>query len=256
MTYISPKIRVRNLQKSFGPQKVLAGLSFDLYEGESLVIIGGSGTGKSVLLRCILGLYRPDAGDIFIDEVNVAKLSPGQWQHHLESFGMLFQGSALFDSMKVWENIAFALIQGHGMARAQAKEIAMEKLIAVDLAPEVANLYPAELSGGMQKRVALARAIASEPKVIFFDEPTTGLDPIVSGTINDLIVESVKKLGASTLTITHDINSLRHIADRVGLLFQGQLIWIGSVTEMEETDNPYVQQFIHGRAHGPFTDGV
>jgi len=254
MTHSPPKIRIHNLQKSFGSQKVLEELSLDLYEGESVVIIGGSGTGKSVLLRCILGLYKPDAGDIFIDDVNVTKLSAGQWQRHLESFGMLFQGSALFDSMKVWENIAFALIQGHGMGRAQAKEIAMEKLTAVNLAPEVANLYPAELSGGMQKRVALARAIASEPKVIFFDEPTTGLDPIVSGTINDLIVESVKKLGASTLTITHDINSLRHIADRVGLLFQGRLIWMGSVTEMEETDNPYVQQFIHGRAHGPFTD--
>jgi phospholipid/cholesterol/gamma-HCH transport system ATP-binding protein len=256
MIYSPPKLRIRNLQKSFGSKKVLDGLNLDLHAGESLVIIGGSGTGKSVLLRCILGLYKPDAGDIFIDEVNVTKLSASQWQHHLESFGMLFQGSALFDSMKVWENIAFALIQGHGMPRAQAKEIALEKLAAVDLLPAVANLYPAELSGGMQKRVALARAIASEPQVIFFDEPTTGLDPIVSGTINDLIVESVKRLGASALTITHDINSLRRIADRVGLLFEGRLIWTGSVAEMEETDNLYVQQFIHGRAHGPFTDPV
>ncbi|MEI8296062.1 MAG: ATP-binding cassette domain-containing protein, partial [Alphaproteobacteria bacterium] len=252
--YSPPKLRIRDLQKSFGQKKVLDGLSFDLNAGESMVIIGGSGTGKSVLLRCILGLYKPDAGDIFIDEVNVAKLSAGQWQQHLESFGMLFQGAALFDSMKVWENIAFALIQGHGMPRAKAKKIALEKLAAVDLAMSVANLYPAELSGGMQKRVALARAIASEPQVIFFDEPTTGLDPIVSGTINDLIVASVKKLGATTLTITHDINSLRRIADRVGLLFEGKLIWMGTVAEMETTDNPYVQQFINGRAHGPFTD--
>jgi len=254
MMYSPPKLRVRDLQKSFGQQKVLNGLSFDLHMGESMVIIGGSGSGKSVLLRCILGLFKPDAGDIFIDDVNVIKGSAGAWQHQLESFGMLFQGSALFDSMRVWENIAFALIQGHGMPRAQAKEIALEKLASVNLAPEVANLYPAELSGGMQKRVALARAIASEPQVIFFDEPTTGLDPIVSSIINDLIVASVKKLGAATLTITHDINSLRHIADRVGLLFEGKLIWTGSVTEMETTDNPYVRQFIHGSAHGPFTD--
>lgn len=255
MKKVESKISVRNLHKSFGDQKVLSGLDLDLYPSESLVVIGGSGTGKSVLIKCILGLLKPDKGKISIDGIDVTSLPSSKWQKQISRFGMLFQGSALFDSMTVWENIAFALIQGQGMDRKEAHKLALEKLAAVNLSPETADLYPAELSGGMQKRVALARAIAANPEVIFFDEPTTGLDPIIGRTINDLIRKCVKDLGTSAITITHDVNSVRRIADRVGLLFQGRLIWTGSVTELDKTDNPYVQQFIHGNPQGPYTTG-
>jgi phospholipid/cholesterol/gamma-HCH transport system ATP-binding protein len=248
-----PLIRVENLYKSFGSNHVLNGVSLSLGEQESFVVIGGSGTGKSVLIKCILGLLEPDSGDIFIQGKNVKSLSTKERQALMSSFGMLFQGGALFDSMVVWENIAFGLIQGKGMNRHDAKAIALEKLVAVDLPASAADIYPAELSGGMQKRVALARAIATNPKVIFFDEPTTGLDPIVSGTINDLIVRCVRQIGASAISITHDMNSLRKIGDRVGLLFKGQFVWKGTVAEMDATDNPYVNQFIHGLPEGPFT---
>jgi phospholipid/cholesterol/gamma-HCH transport system ATP-binding protein len=251
-----PIIRVENLHKSFGNNKVLDGVSLSVQEQESFVVIGGSGTGKSVLIKCILGLLTPDSGDIFIQGKNVKNLSLRERQGLLSSFGMLFQGGALFDSMVVWENIAFGLIQGKRMPLAEAKGIALEKLKAVDLPESTAYVYPAELSGGMQKRVALARAIATNPKVIFFDEPTTGLDPIVSGTINDLIVRCVRQIGASAITITHDMNSLRKIGDRVGLLFQGRLIWHGTVAEMDATDNSYVHQFIHGLPNGPFTQST
>jgi len=252
---IPPKISVRGLKKSFGSKVVLDGIDLDLHAKESFVVIGGSGTGKSVLIKCILGLIEPDAGNIKVDGQEITGLSYTARQKALDKFGMLFQGGALFDSMTVWENIAFALTYGHGMAAAKAREIAMEKLQAVNLDESVAMVYPAELSGGMQKRVALARAIAFNPEVIFFDEPTTGLDPIVSGTINQLIIDSVRRIGASALTITHDIPSLRKIADRVGLLCQGKLIWVGSVKEMDATDNPYVVQFVHGLPNGPFTTG-
>jgi phospholipid/cholesterol/gamma-HCH transport system ATP-binding protein len=249
----SPKIRVRGLKKSFGDKVVLNGIDLDLHAGESLVVIGGSGSGKSVLIKCILGLIHPDAGSIKIDGQEIVGLSYTAQQEALDKFGMLFQGGALFDSMTVWENVAFALTHGHGMGEAEAKEIAMEKLQAVDLDESTATIYPAELSGGMQKRVALARAIASNPEVIFFDEPTTGLDPIVSGTINELIINSVRKIGASALTITHDIASVRKIADRVSLLCDGKLIWSGTVKEMDKTKEPHVVQFIHGLPNGPFT---
>lgn len=247
------KIRVRGLKKSFGNKVVLDGIDLDLHAGESFVVIGGSGTGKSVLIKCILGLIEPDAGSIKIDGQEIVGLSYTAQQKALDKFGMLFQGGALFDSMTVWENVAFALTHGHGMSPQEAKKIALEKLQAVNLDESSAFIYPAELSGGMQKRVALARAIAANPEVIFFDEPTTGLDPIVSGTINKLIIDSVRHLGASALTITHDISSLRQIADRVGLLCQGKLIWTGTVKEMDKTDNPYVVQFINGLPNGPFT---
>jgi phospholipid/cholesterol/gamma-HCH transport system ATP-binding protein len=250
---ISPKIQVRGLKKAFGSNIVLNGIDLDVFPGESVVIIGGSGTGKSVLIKCILGLIHPDAGEIYVDGQDITKMSYGQQQKALEKVGMLFQGSALFDSMTVWENVAFGLTHGSGMSLLKAKPIALEKLKAVNLDESVAEIYPAELSGGMQKRVALARAIAGNPEVIFFDEPTTGLDPIVSGTINQLIIKCVRDLGASAITITHDINSLRKIADRVVLLFQGKLIWQGTVDEMDTTDNPYVYQFIHGLPHGPFS---
>lgn len=250
-----PIISVRNLYKSFGDNHVLQGISLDLGEQESLGIIGGSGTGKSVLIKCILGLLTPDSGEIFINGENIIGARSAKRQELIQSFGMLFQGGALFDSLPVWHNIAFGLIHGQRMDKNKARKIAMEKLEAVDLDDKVANIYPAELSGGMQKRVALARAIATNPKVIFFDEPTTGLDPIVSGTINDLIRRCVKDIGASALSITHDMHSLRIIADRVGLLFKGALVWEGKTSTIDRTKNPYVKQFINGLPHGPFTDG-
>ena len=249
----APFIEIMNLTKAFGHNKVLNGISFSVRKGESFVIIGGSGTGKSVLIKCILGLLTQDTGEIHINGQNLAKLSSSERQKILMRFGMLFQGGALFDSMTVAENIAFGLVQGLGMDKIHARKIALAKLDAVDLAAKVADVYPAELSGGMQKRVALARAIATNPDVIFFDEPTTGLDPIISGTINDLIVRCVREIGASAITITHDITSLRKIGDRVGLLYKGQFIWQGTALQMDETSNPYVEQFINGRPDGPFT---
>lgn len=250
-----PIISVKNLYKSFGDNHVLRGISLDLGSQESLGIIGGSGTGKSVLIKCILGLIEPDEGEILINGENMVGARSAKRQQLIQSFGMLFQGGALFDSLPVWHNIAFGLIHGQNMDKVKARKIAMEKLEAVDLDLKVADIFPAELSGGMQKRVALARAIATNPKVIFFDEPTTGLDPIVSATINDLIRRCVKDIGASAMSITHDMHSLRIIADRVGLLFQGDLIWTGTVSEMDKTKNPYVNQFINGLPHGPFTEG-
>jgi len=247
-----PLIRIENLKKRFGSKVVLDGINLEISAGESFVIIGSSGSGKSVLIKSILGLLPFDSGKIYLKGKNISLLSSRDRQELLTHIGMLFQGGALFDSMTVAENVAFGLAQGSGMKKTQAREIAIEKLKAVDLSPGVADIYPAELSGGMQKRVALARAIATNPDVIFFDEPTTGLDPIVSGTINDLILRCVRKLGASAVTITHDMNSLRKIADRVGLLFEGRLVWTGTVAEMDATDNPYVYQFIHGLPNGPF----
>ena len=249
----TPLIEVMNLTKAFGNNKVLNGISLAVNKGESFVIIGGSGTGKSVLIKCILGLLAQDAGEIRVNGEDLGKLSNTERQKILMRFGMLFQGGALFDSMTVAENIAFGLVQGLGMDKIQARKIALAKLSAVDLAAKVADVYPAELSGGMQKRVALARAIATNPEVIFFDEPTTGLDPIISGTINDLIVRCVHEIGASAITITHDITSLRKIGDRVGLLYKGQFVWQGTAKQMDETNNPFVDQFINGRPNGPFT---
>ena len=245
------KITVRGLKKAFGNKVVLDGIDFDLTAGESLVIIGGSGTGKSVTIKCILGLIRPDAGTILVDGENAIGLRGGDRDHFMRKFGMLFQGGALFDSLTVWENVAFSLTQGRHMARKQAREIALEKLGMVRLGEDVADLLPAELSGGMQKRVALARAIADEPEIIFFDEPTTGLDPITADAINDLIVETTTELNVATIAITHDMASVRKIADRVAMLHAGKLIWEGPVDDIDDSHNPYVDQFIHGRADGP-----
>jgi phospholipid/cholesterol/gamma-HCH transport system ATP-binding protein len=246
-----PKITVRGLCKSFGAKRVLDGLDLDIATGESVVVIGGSGTGKSVMLKCILGLLQPDAGSIEIDGKEVTDLSPTERERMMRKFGMLFQGGALFDSLPVWENVAFGLIMGHGMARAEAKNVALKKLAAVGLGPDVGELSPAELSGGMQKRVALARAIAAEPEIIFFDEPTTGLDPIMADVINDLIVKCVRELGATAVSITHDMASTRKIADRVAMIYDGRIIWAGPKAEIDNSGNPYVDQFIHGRATGP-----
>lgn len=246
-----PKIRIRGLHKAFGPKKVLTGLDLDVGAHESVVIIGGSGTGKSVLLKCILGLLTPDAGSIQIDGEEVIGMSVGERERVNRKIGMLFQGAALFDSLTVWENTAFGLIQARGMARAEARETALLKLSQVGLGAEVGDMSPSELSGGMRKRVGLARAIATEPEIVFFDEPTTGLDPIMGDVINDLIVKCVRELGASGLSITHDMASARKIADRIAMLYEGKIIWAGPVPEIDRSNNPYVDQFIHGRAEGP-----
>jgi len=242
-------IALRQVTRSFGRNAVLRGVSLDIPSGQSMVIIGGSGTGKSVLLKCILGLVRPDGGTITLDGQDVTKVERDAF---LARFGMLFQGGALFDSMRVWENVAFRLLRGGAkQSKAEARDRAIEKLRRVGLTPDVADLYPAELSGGMQKRVGLARAIAAEPEIIFFDEPTTGLDPIMAGVINALIREIVTEMGATAITITHDMSSVRAIADKVAMLHAGVIQWTGSVDELDATPDPYVQQFIHGRAEGP-----
>jgi phospholipid/cholesterol/gamma-HCH transport system ATP-binding protein len=242
-------IALQDVTKSFGRNAVLRGVTLDIPTGQSMVIIGGSGTGKSVLLKCILGLVHPDGGTITLDGQDVTKVERDAF---LGRFGMLFQGGALFDSMRVWENVAFRLLRGtQKHPKSEAREIAIEKLRRVGLTPDVAELYPAELSGGMQKRVGLARAIAAEPEIIFFDEPTTGLDPIMAGVINELIREIVTEMGATAMTITHDMSSVRAIADRVAMLHAGVIQWTGPAGEMDATSDPYVQQFIHGRAEGP-----
>lgn len=247
----SPKIVMKDVHKSFGDKAVLRGVNLEVEEGTSMVIIGGSGSGKSVTLKCILGLIRPDSGSILIDGNETTDMNGKDRDDLMRKFGMLFQGGALFDSLPVWENIAFGLIQGGDVNRKDAHDIALEKLKAVGLGSKVADLLPAELSGGMQKRVALARAIATEPEIIFFDEPTTGLDPIMADVINDLILKCVKDIGATALTITHDMASARKIADNVAMIYQGEMIWTGSVRDLSRSGNGYVDQFIHGRADGP-----
>ncbi len=247
----TPKIDVRGLEKSFGRNRVLDGLDLDFAAGESLVVIGGSGTGKSVLVKCILGLLHPEAGSIHIDGTETVRLGRAARERLLQKFGVLFQGSALFDSLLVWENVAFGLIQGRGMERQVAREVALAKLAAVGLGHEVGELRPAELSGGMQKRVALARAVAADPEIIFFDEPTTGLDPIMADVINDLILKCVRELGATAVSITHDMVSARKIADRIAMLHKGRIIWQGPAAEIDHSGNPFVDQFINGRAEGP-----
>lgn len=245
------KIEIRGLHKAFGAKHVLNGLDLEVGVGESVVVIGGSGSGKSVTLKCVLGLLQADKGSIRVDGEEVVGLRGAERERVLRKFGMLFQGSALFDSLRVWENVAFGLIQGRGMEREQAKEVALRKLGAVGLGPEVGELGPAELSGGMQKRVALARAIATEPEIIFFDEPTTGLDPIMADVINGLVRKCVNDLGATALSITHDMASARKIGDRIAMIYDGRIVWSGPVEEIDRSGNAYVEQFINGRAEGP-----
>ena len=251
MTGGAPKIEVSGLRKTFGSKVVLDGVDLELNVGESLVVIGGSGTGKSVLIKSIIGLLIPDSGSVKIDGQEVTTMRTREHETVIRKFGMLFQGGALFDSLSVWENVAFGLIQGRAMSRREAKPIALEKLAQVGLEPEVGELSPAELSGGMQKRVGLARAIATEPEIIFFDEPTTGLDPIMAVVINDLIFHCRKQVGESTISITHDMISARKIADRIAMIHQGKIIWSGPVSAIDDSGNPYVEQFIHGQAEGP-----
>ena len=242
-------IELRGLHKSFGQNHVLAGVDLSIERGKSMVIIGGSGTGKSVLLKSILGLITPDRGQILVDGQDVTQADRDAF---LARFGMLFQGGALFDSLPVWQNIAFRLMRGSlKRPKDEARDIAIEKLRRVGLKPDVADRFPAELSGGMQKRVSLARAIAADPEIIFFDEPTTGLDPIMSGVINDLIREIVVEMGATTMTITHDMTSVRTIADDIAMLHAGRIQWTGPVGDMDQSGDPYIDQFINGCADGP-----
>ncbi|WP_340150064.1 ATP-binding cassette domain-containing protein [uncultured Sneathiella sp.] len=247
----TPKIELRNICKSFGKKVVLDNLNLSIADGESLVVIGGSGTGKSVMLKCILGLLKPDSGQIFIDGEEITDLSAQAREKVLLKTGMLFQYAALFDSLTIWENVSFGLMQAHGMARKKAKEIAIEKLALVGLGPELADKTPAELSIGMQKRVGLARAIAADPEIIFFDEPTTGLDPIMGDVIDTLIRDCTSALGATTLTISHDMESAQKIADRIALLYKGSVVWAGPAAEIQTCGDPYVTQFVNGDVDGP-----
>jgi phospholipid/cholesterol/gamma-HCH transport system ATP-binding protein len=253
---MTAKIQLIGVKKRFGPKVVLDGVDLTIDKQSSLVIIGGSGTGKSVTIKSILGILRPDEGTILVDGEDVTHMTGAARDRVLRKFGMLFQGAALFDSLPVWENVAFGLIQGRGVPRTKARDIAIQKLAKVGLTEDVAFLSPSELSGGMQKRVGLARAIAADPEIIFFDEPTTGLDPIMADIINDLIISTVKDVGATALSITHDMVSARKISDRIAMLYGGKIIWQGPTREIDHSGNPYVEQFIHGRAEGPIKMAV
>tara|TARA_B100000945_G_C20349532_1_gene581541 strand:+ start:388 stop:1152 length:765 start_codon:yes stop_codon:yes gene_type:complete len=245
------KIQLINIHKNFNNKEVLKGLDLEIIPGESLVIIGGSGTGKSVLIKCILGIMTPDKGEILIDGKNILNLKDYKRSIINQKIGMLFQNAALFDSLMVWENVSFGLIQSNKMNRDEAKGTALKVLKKVGLNEKVSGLYPSELSGGMQKRVGLARAIANSPEIIFFDEPTTGLDPIMADIINDLIIECVKDQGITALSITHDMNSARKISDRIAMLHEGRIVWSGRPDEIDNSKNQYVVQFINGNANGP-----
>lgn len=252
---MTPKIQLIGVSKRFGRKVVLDKLNLSVMPGESLVVIGGSGTGKSVMLKCILGLLKPDEGQVLVDGEDVTRLRGRARTAYRSRFGMLFQGGALFDSLPVWRNITFAMTQGR-RGNARQRDLAIELLQKVGLDAAVADLRPSELSGGMQKRVALARAIAAKPEIIFFDEPTTGLDPIRADVINDLIVSLVRDLGITALTITHDMASARKIAHRVAMLYNGKIIWDGPRDLIHSSGNPYVDQFVNGRAEGPIKTGV
>ncbi len=252
----TPKIQLIGVKKRFGSKVVLDGVDLTIEPSSSLVIIGGSGTGKSVTIKSILGIIRPDEGTILVDGEDITHINGAARDRVMRKFGMLFQGAALFDSLPVWENVAFGLIQGRGMNRAKARDIAIQKLAKVGLTEDVAFLSPSELSGGMQKRVGLARAIAADPEIIFFDEPTTGLDPIMADIINDLIVSTVKDVGATALSITHDMTSARKISDKIAMLYGGKIIWQGPTAAIDSSGNPYVDQFIHGKAEGPIKMAV
>ncbi len=246
-----PKIRLNNVHKSFGPKVVLDSVDLEIARGESVVIIGGSGTGKSVTLKCILGLLTPDRGTIEIDSKNVLEMDNSSREITNRQIGMLFQHAALFDSLPIWQNVAFGLLAERDCSRKKAHTIALEKMNLVGLGPEIANLFPEDLSAGMQKRVGLARAIATNPAIIFFDEPTTGLDPLMSDVINKLIVHINQVVGSTALTITHDMESAKKIGDRIAMLFDGRIVWVGPPSKVEDSGNEYLDQFIHGRTIGP-----
>ncbi|RJQ38561.1 MAG: ABC transporter ATP-binding protein [Nitrospiraceae bacterium] len=243
-------IEIVDLYKAFGRNHVLRGANLKIEKGESMVVIGGSGSGKSVLIKHIIGTLKPDSGSILIDGADIAKLSENELYETRKRFGMLFQMAALFDSMKVWENVAFALMRHGKLKEKDAKEIASEKLRMVGLIG-VEDIMPSELSGGMKKRVGLARAIAHSPEILLYDEPTTGLDPIMADAINDLIIEMKQKLSVTSVAITHDMHSAYKIADRIAMLYEGRIIATGTPDEIKNTDNATVRQFITGSAVGP-----
>ena len=251
-----PLLKLEGVEKSFGQNHVLRGVDIDVARGQSLVIIGGSGSGKSVMLKNALGLMTPDKGRIYFDGEDVTEATGKTREKMRARIGMLFQSGALFDSLTVWENVAFRLINSEGMRRKDAKERAIETLKKVRLGSDVGALYPAEISGGMQKRVSLARSIISEPDLIFFDEPTTGLDPITADAINDLILEMVRGLGAAAVTITHDMASAKKIADEIAMLYDGEIIWRGPAKDVYASGNEYVDQFVNGRADGPIQPAI
>ncbi len=247
----APKLMLAGVEKTLGGRKVLRGVDLDVAHGRSLVVIGGSGVGKSVTLKCALGLMTPDAGQVLIDGQDVTHLKGGERQRLAAKFGMLFQGGALFDSLPIWENVAFRLIYSQKVPRKEAKARAIETMRKVRLAPEFAERFPIELSGGMQKRASLARAIIARPEILFFDEPTTGLDPITADAINDLIVEMVRDLGSAAISITHDMASARKIADEIAMIYEGRIVWRGPAASIDQSGDARVDQFIHGRAEGP-----
>ena len=255
MAETETKIHMQGVRKSFGTKVVLDYVNLDIKSGESMVVIGGSGVGKSVMLKCLLGVLTPESGTITIDGVNVVGIGREERDRVNRKLGMLFQGAALFDSQTVWENVAFGLTS-RGIRRDDAREIAMQKIAMVGLKLDIAETYPSDLSGGMKKRVGLARAIAGDPEIILFDEPTTGLDPLMGDIINDLIVHCVEEVGATTLTITHDMQSARKIGDRIAMICNGKIIWAGSNDEIDVSDNEHVQQFINGRTDGPIQMAV
>jgi phospholipid/cholesterol/gamma-HCH transport system ATP-binding protein len=250
---MAPKLELRGVSKRFGDKVVLDGLDLPVESGKSLVIIGGSGQGKSVMLKVALGLIRPDRGQILVDGKDVTAEAARGDASHTARFGMLFQLGALFDSLNVWENVAFRLINADKVPRKAAKARALEALSRVRLGPDTAELYPVELSGGMQKRVGLARAIVSRPQILFFDEPTTGLDPITGHVIDALIVEQVKRLGCTAVSITHDLASARRIADEIAMIHNGKIVWRGPAADLDRSGNPYVEQFVSGRTEGPIS---
>jgi phospholipid/cholesterol/gamma-HCH transport system ATP-binding protein len=255
MAEAQTKIRMADVHKAFGPKVVLEGFDLDIKTGESMVVIGGSGVGKSVMLKCLLGILTPERGAITIDGDNVIGIGTRERDRVNAKLGMLFQGAALFDSQSVWENVAFGLT-ARKVGREEAREIAMQKIAMVGLKPEIAETFPSELSGGMKKRVGLARAIAADPEIIFFDEPTTGLDPLMGDIINDLIVHYVEETGATTLTITHDMLSARKIADRIAMIYDGRIIWAGATDDIDQSGNEFVEQFINGSTDGPIQMAV
>ena len=249
----TPKIVMQGVTKSFGDKQVLRGIDLEVAPEESLAIIGTSGCGKSVTLKCLLGLLQADGGSIRVDGTEMIGASRQQLEEMRRRFGMTFQFGALFDSLPIWQNVTFRLRQQQAMTRQQARDIAAETITQLGLAAHVIDQYPAELSGGMQKRVALARAIADKPEILLFDEPTSGLDPITGGVIDRLILDSVRRLGATAMTISHDMASVRRIADKVAMVHGGMIIWCGPATKMDDTGIPEVHQFVRGLADGPLT---
>ena len=244
----NPVIVINQAEKSFGTKKVLRGISLSIDSGESIALIGGSGVGKSVIIKCILGLIKLDHGDIILNNQNIL----GKNNIQYDRIGMLFQEGALFDSLSVWQNVAFRLLRGKNKySLYKAKSIAIEKLERVGLNADVIELFPSELSGGMKKRVGLARAIATDPEFLFVDEPTTGLDPINASRISHLIRDIVSETNATAVTITHDMQSVRIIANRAALLNNGKIAWLGATDDISQSDNPYLNQFVNGLPNGP-----